>query len=182
MPPDLGRLRVLLDTLGWPYMIIGGIAVAARGRPRMTGDADVTVAVPEGAEPLLIDRCRAAGFRPLPDEPLAFVVSHHVLPLVGDDGTRVDLVVAGSPYESDAIARATDVNMEGVVLRVATAEDVVIHKVVAGRPTDLEDARSVVRRSGPQFDAALVRSVVLPLADALQDDDLRRRLEEILGG
>lgn len=180
MPPDLVKVKLLLDTLGWPYMIIGGIAVAARGRPRMTSDVDVTVAVPEGGEAMLIERCRAAGFRPLPEDPVAFVVSHHVLPVMADDSSRVDLIVAGSPYEFQAIARATEVDISGLLLRVATAEDVVIHKLVAGRPEDLGDARSVVRRSGHQFDANLVRSVVLPLADALGDHDLRRRLEDIL--
>ncbi len=182
MAPDPGRLRALLDRIGWPSMVIGGLAVAARGTPRMTADADVTVAVPDGAEPKLVERCGAAGFQPLAGEPVEFVRTHRVLPVAAADGMRVDLVVAGSPYETEAIGRATDVRVGEVVLRVMAAEDLVIHKIVAGRPRDLEDARSVVRRAGAALDVRLVRSVVEPLAEAIADDDMRRRLDEVLRG
>jgi len=180
MTPDLARLRRLVETLEWPTMVIGGLAVAARGRPRMTADADITIAMPEGAEEDLVRRCLAAGFRPLPEEPLDFVRARRVLPLQADDGTRVDAIVAGSPYEIEAIGRSTDVAVQGVTLRMACAEDVVIHKVVAGRERDIEDARSVVQRSGASFDPGLVRRVIVPLAEAIADDDLRRRMEDVL--
>ncbi|MBI5489908.1 MAG: nucleotidyltransferase [Deltaproteobacteria bacterium] len=180
--PDPLRLQMLLERLGWPHMVIGGLAVAARGTPRMTGDADVTVEVPEGAEAEMVARCVAAGFSPLPADPAEFVHVHRVLPVAAEDGMRVDLVVAGSPYESDAIGRATRVRVGDALLHVMTAEDLVIHKLVAGRPRDMDDARSVVRRAGPALDVRLIREVVEPLAAALADDDLRRRLREVLGG
>lgn len=180
MIPDLARLRRLVDALQWPSMVIGGLAVAARGRPRMTGDADLTIAMPRDGEEELIRRCLAAGFRALPEEPLEFVRTRRVLPLEADDGSRVDAIVAGSPYEIEAIGRSTDVVVHGVILRVACAEDVVIHKLVAGRERDIDDARSVVRRNGASFDRELVRSVVLPLAAAIADDGLMRRMEDVL--
>ena len=180
--PDPARLQSLLERLGWPHMVIGGLAVAARGTPRMTGDADVTVAVPEGAESELVARCEAAGFSPLPADPVEFVRVHRVLPIAAEDGMRVDLVVAGSPYESEAIGRATEVRVGEVLLRVMAAEDLVIHKLIAGRPRDLDDALSVVRRAGPALDVGLIREVVEPLAEALADDDLRRRLRQVLDG
>jgi predicted nucleotidyltransferase len=113
-------------------------------------------------------------------DPVAFVRAHRVLPVAAGDGMRVDLVAAGSPYETEAIGRATDVRVGDVVLRVMSAEDLLIHKVVAGRFRDIEDARSVVRRAGSSLDVRLVRDVVEPLAAALADDDLRRRLDTVL--
>jgi len=141
MAPDPARLRALLDRLGWPHMIIGGLAVAARGTPRMTVDADVTVAVPDGAESELVERCLAGGFAPLPAEPLEFVRTHRVLPVAAQDGMRVDLVVAGSPYESEAIGRASDVRVGDVVLRVMAAEDLVIRRGDCAQPQPLAKKR-----------------------------------------
>lgn len=51
-----------------------------------------------------------------------------------------------------AIERAVRVELRGVAVPFATAEDLILHKLFAGRPRDLEDATEVVRRQGDQLD------------------------------
>jgi hypothetical protein len=55
---------------------------------------------------------------------------------------------AGIRDEREAIARAVIVELAGVPVPFATAEDLIIQKLLAGRATDLEDAATVVRRKG----------------------------------
>lgn len=50
-----------------------------------------------------------------------------------DTGIRVDLVFSTTPYERQAIARATRVELAGVAVPFATAEDLILHKLFAGR-------------------------------------------------
>jgi hypothetical protein len=164
-------------------MVIGGLAVAVRGRPRMTRDADVTVGLEPSELPRVLEAARAAGFSPRTEEPGSFVAKTGVLPLARtSDGWEVDLIFAGSPYEHEAIARATVEDLQGVTLPVISAEDLVIHKVVAGRGRDLDDAEVILARQGARFDRPLVLEFLLGLAQAVADDDLRRRAEALLSG
>ena len=105
-----------------------------------------------------------------------------VLPLQRvEDGWEVDLIFGGSPYELEAVARAGKDELHGVVLPIISAEDLLVHKLLAGRPKDIEDAASVVVRQGAKLDKNFVLRIVFELADALADDDLRRRAVSILG-
>jgi hypothetical protein len=93
----------------------------------------------------------------LPEDVDAFVRETSVLP-ARDPGTavRVDLVFSTTPYERQAIARTHRVAIGSVEVPFATAEDLIIHKLFAGRALDLEDATSVVVRKGETLDWAYV--------------------------
>jgi hypothetical protein len=71
-------------------------------------------------------------------------------------GIRVDLVLSDSPYEQEALGRTRIVALEGQDVHFACAEDLIIHKLIAGRPRDLEDARGVLLKN-PRLDQALIR-------------------------
>jgi hypothetical protein len=181
-PDRLASLAELLDRLGSPAMVIGGLAVAVRGRPRMTRDADVTIGLDKSELPQVLAAVGDTGFAPRTADPESFVAETGVLPLSRrSDGWEVDLIFAGSPYEHEAIARASRQELQGVSLPVISAEDLVIHKLVAGRPRDIDDAEAVIARQGERFDRAFVRELLSGLAEALADDDLRRRAERLLG-
>lgn len=151
------QLGDALDRDALPYMVIGGQAVLVHGEPRLTRDIDITVGV--GVEG--IDRVLAIvgelGLTPLPDDPRAFAVETMVVPALDDvSGIRVDLILSFTPYEAQAIGRALDVPMGTGSVRVATAEDLVVLKIFAGRARDLEDVRMVLLRN-PGLDRLYVR-------------------------
>lgn len=177
----LQALAALLAAIARPAMVVGGLAVQLRGRPRATLDADVTVEAEPEDVPDLVRAARKAGFIARPDDPVAFAKKTWVLPLARvEDGWEVDLILAWSPFERQAIGRARPEVIAGTKLPVATAEDLLVHKILAGRPRDLEDAAAIVRRSGDHLDRVAVRTTLLELAEALADDDLARRTREIV--
>jgi hypothetical protein len=51
--------------------------------------------------------------------------------------------------------RAVSVTMKDTPVRFASLEDVVIHKLVAGRPRDIEDIRSMLLKN-PGYDRAYI--------------------------
>jgi hypothetical protein len=61
-------------------------------------------------------------------------------------GARLDLVFSTSPYEREAIARARVVDTAGQPVRFASPEDLIIHKMFAGRARDIEDVRGVLAK------------------------------------
>jgi len=137
-----------LDRARIPYMVIGGQAVQLYGEPRMTRDIDLTLGLGSEGLDRVVEVCGRCGLKPLPATPAEFVRETMVLPALDErTGIRVDFIFSVTEYERQAIGRSRSVELDGVSVRFATVEDVVIHKLLAGRPRDLEDARGVVTKN-----------------------------------
>ncbi|HEV8383957.1 MAG TPA: nucleotidyl transferase AbiEii/AbiGii toxin family protein [Candidatus Acidoferrales bacterium] len=174
----LSKLARGLDRRGIPYMLIGGQAVLLYGEPRLTRDVDVTLGVGPEKLSLILDLAKESGWKVLTDSPADFVAQTLVLPcLDSSSGIRIDLVFSFSAYERQAIERARPIQVEGTTVQYAAVEDVIIHKVVAGRPRDLEDVHSILLKN-PQVDVAYIRRWLREF-DAAQEEDLSTRFEEV---
>jgi predicted nucleotidyltransferase len=174
----LERLASALDRAGIRYMIIGGQAVLVHGEPRLTRDVDVTLAVDTNRLSDVVAAMTGVGLKPLVD-PESFTRKTMVLPCADTgSGVRVDLIFSYSPYERQAVERAQSIRIGGSDVRFASVEDLVIHKVLAGRPRDIEDVVGVMRRN-PAADLVYIRSVVDEFS-AATGEPLIDRLEEAL--
>ncbi|MBI5561746.1 MAG: hypothetical protein HY894_02670 [Deltaproteobacteria bacterium] len=153
----LSRIGAALAANGLPYMVIGGQAALLYGNPRLTRDIDVTLGA--GMERLaeVLRVAQGLRLRILPDDPDGFVRRTMVLPAADEaTGIRVDFIFSFTPYESEAIGRAKGMDIAGQTVYFASPEDLVIHKIFAGRPRDMEDVRAVlVKNSG--MDLAYIR-------------------------
>lgn len=87
-------------------------------------------------------------------------------------GTIADLIVANEPLLEATIARAVLTSLGKVTLPIATLEDLVLLKLDANRPRDVEDVLSIKDAFGGTLDLAYARRQ----ADAA-GADLRRRLD-----
>jgi predicted nucleotidyltransferase len=71
-----------------------------------------------------------------------------VLPCLEPESSfRVEFIFSFTPYERGALQRALRVNLNGTDVRFASAEDLIIHKIFAGRPRDLEDVRGILLKN-----------------------------------
>ncbi len=128
-------------------MIIGGQAVLLYGEPRLTKDIDITIGVDVTRLPDVLALVRALNLRTLAD-PDTFTKQTMVLPcLEPESGIRVDLIFSFTPYEQQALARAHSVRIGGADVRFVSLEDLVVHKIIAGRPRDLDDIEAVLRKN-----------------------------------
>ena len=83
-------------------------------------------------------------------------------------------------YETEVIARAVPMDLgDGRHLVVISAEDLVIHKLVAGRPRDREDVRAILRRGGAKLDMEQVERWLGIFGELMDSDELRRALDEL---
>lgn len=152
----LTRIAKELTDRSVPYMIIGGQAVLRYGEPRLTKDIDVIVGLGVEGLPTIKDVAGRLAFVILVENPEAFVRKTLVLPVMDEDtGIRIDFIFSFSQYEKQAMDRAVSVTMKETPVRFASLEDVVIHKLVAGRPRDIEDIRSMLLKN-PGYDRAYI--------------------------
>ena len=176
----LKALAQTLDKARLPYMIIGGQAVMIYGEPRLTRDVDVTLGVSPQALPRVLEVVEQLDLQLLVENPEDFVRKTWVLPtLHPGTGLRVDFIFSWTPYEQQALERVRNIPIEGYPVRFASPEDVVIHKILAGRPRDLEDVRGILRKQSldmayirrwlREFEALLGRPL-LPVFEPLVDE------------
>lgn len=168
------------------FMLIGGQAVLLHGRPRLTEDIDITLAADPTRLADVLEVCAALKLRTLPEDIESFVRRTFVVPVLHEPTSiRVDFIFSTTPYEREAIDRAVVVQLAGESVPFAAAEDLIIHKLFAGRSTDLEDAATVVRRKGGELDWAYLERWVREFASVPRCGDLpnllgdlRRQFEE----
>lgn len=56
----------------------------------------------------------------------------------------VDISLGALPFEEEVVERSTNIDVGGLQIRVATAEDLVIMKAVAGRGRDIVDIENIL--------------------------------------
>ena len=164
------RLGKALAEVGVPYMIIGGQAVLLYGELRATKDVDVTVGIGPDQLRAVLEVCRRVGLSLRVEDPAEFVRRTLVLPTADSEtGLRVDFVFSFTPYERQAIERARKVRLGATDVAFASPEDVVIHKVFAGRPRDLDDVRGILLRQR-ELDQSYVLHWLRELGQAVGQD------------
>lgn len=139
------KIALNLDKGKISYMIIGGQAVLLYGTPRLTRDIDITLGIDTDKLLLIKKICKKIGLKVLPKNPQGFARETKVLPCEETKlKIRVDFIFSFTPYEEQAIKRARKVVMAGYPVKFASCEDVIIHKMFAGRAIDEEDVRNIL--------------------------------------
>ena len=163
------------------WYVFGAQAVIAYGVPRLSADVDITLQlVPDEPERFVRDM-EAAGFALRVDDP-DFVRRTRVMPFVHlATAMPLDVVLAGSGLEEEFLERARAVDVGGAIVPLIDAGDLIIAKILAGRPKDLEDARGLWGLRGRDLDADRIRRTLELLEEALSQSDLLTSFESIQG-
>jgi len=170
----LEQLALVADRHAGQSVVIGGIAVIARGVPRLTRDIDIAFSGGDVALPALVGELGRAGISPRINDAIAFATENQVL-LARHlaSGVDIDISLAWLPFEMEAISGATKESIGGVVLPIARAEDLVIFKAIAWRPQDRQDVERLIALHRDRMDLVRIRRHVAELGAALEIDRLR---------
>jgi len=183
MPPSavlttLNRIWPLAESSGFPVAVAGGLALSYWGHPRSTQDVDLAIVADK------IDRLTvaisAAGLRGKSPEPLELgifrLLQYEFDPADVLVTVEVDLMVSGSEYYSAIAQRFVSGNISGVTtpVKVMSREDLILHKLYAGRMIDLADVQQLMEIHTGELD----RQYLIKWATALGID---RALQEAFG-
>jgi hypothetical protein len=155
----LKHVWVSLEPLHAPMAVMGGLALAAWRHVRATRDVDLLIGVSEeDREPLLLT-LTSAGLRPKHQPPWTSLGSLEILQLLYEPpgaylDLQVDLLLAQSEYHRQALARRMPTRLASLDLDlyVLACEDLVLHKLLAGRLLDRVDAAMLLRANRADLD------------------------------
>ncbi len=172
-------VRALADS-GAPWMVIGGIAIIARGVRRMTTDIDAAVKGDAIRPEKLMESLAKHSIVPRIAEALKFAETNLVL-LLRHESTGVDLDVsfAWSSFEHEALAASTLTQFGNVRAPMCTPDDLIVFKAIAGRPKDIEDAEALLTLY-PDIDVTRVRMRVEELSALAEAPEMLEAFDHLL--
>lgn len=178
LPEAVGRASRLAADLGKPSALIGGVAVIARAFVRATKDVDLLVLCPPSDARALLEVARRHGYA-WDDAEVADFLEAGLMRLWGPpsrrEGLGLDLLLTDSAFNESVVRRATPVDVLGSKIATATPEDLLLMKLDANRPVDLDDAIAIRDAFAERLDLDYLRRQ----ADAI-GPEVRRRLDLLL--
>jgi hypothetical protein len=163
---------------GVSVMAIGGIAVAVWGEPRLTRDIDMKVLVTRENRGQLLEMLGA--FTPLQEDSDESFRRLGLAFFRDSSGIRMDVMLADTIFDETAIERARDIDFSaGRAIRVCTAEDLIIYKMLSTRAKDRGDVESIVQKQGDNLDDAYIENWLVQFEEALADSALIRDFRKL---
>jgi predicted nucleotidyltransferase len=160
-------LFAALSATGVRYVVVGGVAAVLHGHVRLTADVDLVIDLAPAEAKRLIGALVEMGFLPrAPVDALDFADAAIRAAWKADKGMQVFSMVdranpmrvvdifVDHPLEFDGLWDRADVVTVGATpVRIASIEDLIALKRLAGRPQDLADIErleEILRRRGPR--------------------------------
>ena len=181
---QLEVIRLVVDRiekLGIPYFITGSIASSYYGIPRYTHDVDVVVTISEKDISAIIRLFEGDGY--LSQEGIQDALSRtgmfnfiHM-----ESGLKVDFWIdRGEPFTKSCFQRVRRVEIsDGLWVKMASSEDVLLHKVYWDHLTSSErqirDAQGIIAVQGVKLDIRYIEEWAKKLA-------IEDKMKEVLFG
>ncbi len=165
-----------MERQGIRYAIIGGVAVSQWGFDRYSEDVDFKIYVPGSDFPAMREMIRkkfpvnAREHLP-PNSPVVAVKIH---------GVTVDFGLGYPGFDEIVIERAVEITINDFAMRFATAEDLIILKLIAERNKDWLDVEGLTKMQYPNLDFGYIRGWLAEFAEWLEQPELIQRYEQIV--
>ena len=129
-------------------MINGGQAVLKYGEPRFTQDIDFTIGLEPKDAQIFINIQEKLDVIFTVDSPQDFLNETFVLPAKDRQTSfRLDFVFILTEFEKEAIKKSVKVDLDGININFISIEDLLIQKLIASRPRDIEDVRGILLKN-----------------------------------
>ena len=154
------------------YVIVGGVAVMYHGVPRTTVDIDFILQLEESEISPFAEFLNSRGFAASDsDIRAAFKEGSHSTSFFKDTLLRLDIQGIYTSFDRMTIDRAMMVDLFGTLIRIGTAEDTFVNKILFQGEQDLRDAIGILKRNPEKLDFDYIESTckMLGIEILLQD-------------
>ncbi|HSN78535.1 MAG TPA: nucleotidyl transferase AbiEii/AbiGii toxin family protein [Anaerolineae bacterium] len=169
----LQKVIRFLETNGLQYAVVGGIALSSWNVSRFTHDIDIKLLVPNAEYGSLRQLLRQT----FPLKAREHAPENALIVAVSVDDIVIDFLLALPGYEEMIITRSVQQDLGEFSIRVCTAEDLVIQKVVAGREKDWPDVEALLIEQWVALDHNYIEGWLSQFAEALESPELLARYQ-----
>ena len=169
---SLKSLHDCLTTNQIEYAIIGGVAVAVWGEPRLTQDIDVKVLLSRDEAEKLLNAIEPE-YKPFWGNPLEMLKKNGILFVHDTYGVRIDIHLSDTIFDHKVIERTKKVEIEpSITINICSAEDLVIYKMLSTRASDYRDFESIIDYQGDALSDKYIIKWLKQFEVALDDSTL----------
>ena len=141
------------------YVIVGGVAVMYHGVPRTTVDIDFLLQIEEEQISSFADFLNSKGFKASATDILvAFNEKSHSTLFFKETLLRLDIQGINSDFDRMTLDRAILVDLFGTMVRIGSAEDTIVNKILFQGEQDLRDALGIIKRNPKNLDFDYIQS------------------------
>jgi hypothetical protein len=159
-----------LHSLGVPFALMGGMAVAGWKQARFTQDVDLLIASDGTNAEQMVAALKSAGFQPKRTPPVVTVGDSRFMQFLYEPpdafmDVQIDLLLAETDFQRESLARRQPWQVTGVrgSMSIVSCEDLIIYKLLAGRLIDRADAAALLRTNRTDLDLRYVSKWVRDL-------------------
>jgi hypothetical protein len=175
----LRHVWLTLESLKVPAAVMGGIGLAAWKHVRATRDIDLLVSIRGHELATILRQLRAAEIRPKRDRPSTSLGQFDVIQLLYEPpdtfvDVQIDVLTSESEYHGKALERRVGMRLPDLDVQIAvlTCEDLILHKLLAGRIIDRADAAALLRANRESLDLRYLLRWVAHLDLTSQFDEI----------
>lgn len=141
-----------IENIGVDYVLFGGLAMPAYRRIRATKDVDIMISLQGKEMKIIIPPMEKAGFRLDPQKGIKELKDFRLFRFVYTDkvyGLEIytDLVKAETEFQKEIIRRKKIITLWGRKINFASCEDLILLKILGGRPIDIADAQGLLEEN-----------------------------------
>jgi len=155
----LRHVWLTLESLKVPAAVMGGIGLAAWKYVRATRDIDLLVNIHGHDLATILRQLQAAEIRPKSDRPTTSLGKLDVIQLLYQPpdafvDVQIDVFTSESEYHGKALERRVQMRLSDLDVQIAvlTCEDLILHKLLAGRIIDRADTAALLRANRESLD------------------------------
>ena len=133
------------------FILVGAYALASHGYPRATMHIDIWVrAAPDNAEKVY--RALSDFGAPMDAVSVSDFSEEGTIFQIGVAPRRIDIItrISGVNY-IEASESAGSVEIDGLTIKILSAEHLIRNKLATGRPKDIDDAENLRRQINPEI-------------------------------
>lgn len=179
MNEDMGRAMTevasAIDRHKAKYALIGGLATSYRSQPRFTKDVDFLVKTPQIVLPSLLEDLLGRGFE-LDTVAAVDEWSKHHMTVIYYKDIRIDWLKPVIPAYLHVLERAVDERLLDRHIRIASAEGLILLKLLAFRGQDQVDIENLVAANRDTLDLDWIKGEWVAVAE-LDDPRMLKLLE-----